>query len=479
MTSGYILIAAIFLLGGIIAAFGDRLGTKIGKARLRLFNLRPRQTAMVITVVTGMLISALTLGILFGLSKSLRRGIFELDDILKETRQIKAELEQVDREKQQVQQQLAQVKNEQIQASSNLEAINLDFAQSKEELKQSSGRALKLRQELDSLLQERQQELAQIKRLQQQEAALQQQLQEREDEIARQDIILTKKETRLQELEGQQQILQQQVQERDRSIAQLDEAISTAETSLNLRTQRLKKLESYSDYLSKEVASLEKSRQELRQKNLELREKKIAIVKGQVLSSAVVRIVEPNAARSAIESLLRQANKNALEATQFNGTESQQQIVKLTSSQGEQLETQIKDGQDYVLRIISAENYVQGEKEVRVFADIALNSQVFASGEEIAVVSIDTQNVTRNEVQERLNWLLAVSKFRAQRAGILGQIEIGDNKIENIVEFVNKITQSTEPVDEIKAVVVENTYTAGPLKIDFIVIRNGKVIYST
>jgi len=57
MTSGYILIAAIFLLGGIVAVFGDRVGTKIGKARLRLFNLRPRQTATVITWVTGMLIS--------------------------------------------------------------------------------------------------------------------------------------------------------------------------------------------------------------------------------------------------------------------------------------------------------------------------------------------------------------------------------------------------------------------------------------
>ncbi|MDJ0571880.1 MAG: DUF3084 domain-containing protein, partial [Pleurocapsa sp. MO_192.B19] len=113
MTSGYILIAAIFILGGIIAAFGDRLGTKIGKARLRLFNLRPRQTAMLITVITGMLISALTLGILFSLSKSLRRGIFQLDDILKEKRQIEGELTQVRQEKQQVEQQLGQVRNEQ------------------------------------------------------------------------------------------------------------------------------------------------------------------------------------------------------------------------------------------------------------------------------------------------------------------------------------------------------------------------------
>ena len=472
MTSGYILIAAIFLLGGIVAVFGDRLGTKIGKARLRLFNLRPRQTAMVITWFTGMLISALTLGILFGLSKSLRRGIFELDDILKETRQIKAELEQVDLEKQQVQQELAEVKNDRVRASQDLDAINLDFAQSQAKLKESSSQAKKLRQELNNLLRERKQELAQISQLQQQGKKLQQQLKQREAEISQQDLVLTQKEARLQDLENRQQVLQTQVQERDRSIAKLDEAIANAEVSLKLRTRRLEQLESQLKFIARDVAVLEKSYQELR-------EKKIAIVKGQVLASAVVRIVDPNATKSAIDSLLRQANSNAVKATQFNGTTSQQRIVKITSSQVEQLEAQIESDRDYVLRILSAGNYVQGEQEVQVFADLAINKQIFEAGDEIATVSIDSTNLTRKEVQERLNWLLAVSKFRAQRAGTLGEIEVGNNNIENIVAFVNKVTRTEEPVNEIKAVVVENTFTAGPLKLNFVVMRDGKVILST
>ena len=472
MTSGYILIAAIFILGGIIAAFGDRLGTKIGKARLRLFNLRPRQTAMLITVITGMLISALTLGILFSLSKSLRRGIFQLDDILKEKRQIEGELNQVRQEKQQVEQQLGQVRNEQTQAVENLDAINLDFEQSKQQLTRISGQAKQLQQELDNLLAERDKQLKQLNQLQQQSQELQSQLQQREQKIAEQDRVLIQKETRLQELQQQQQVLQAQVQQRDQSILKLDRAISTAETNLQLRTKRLEQLESQLRFLSRNVAALEQSYQELR-------ENKIAIVKGQVLSSAVVRIVDPNAAKSAINSLLRQANSNALEATQFDATKSQQRIVRITKAQVEQLASSIKDGQDYVLRIISAGNYVQGEKEVRVFADLALNQQVFTAGEEIATVSIDSQNITRNEVQERLNWLLAVSKFRAQRAGTLGDIEIGDNQIESIVNFVNQITQAEVPVNEIKAVVVENTYTAGPLKLNFVVMRDGKIIFST
>lgn len=472
MTSGYILIAAIFVLGGIIAAFGDRLGTKIGKARLRLFNLRPRQTAMVITVITGMLISALTLGILFSLSKSLRKGIFELDDILQEQRRIEKELAEVRQQKQQVEQQLGQVRQQQDQAKTDLNTINLDFEKSKQQLVETSERAEKSRQELNDLLLQREESREQLDQLEQQSQELQNQLQQRENKIKEQDNILASKETRLQELEQQQQVLQSQVQERDRSIASLDEAILAAETSLNLRTRRLEQLESQLKFVERNVTALEQSYQELR-------EKKITIVKGQVLSSAVVRIVDPNAAKSAINSLLRQANANAVKYTQFNGSKSTQQIVKITRSQVEQLESQIKDGQDYVIRILSAGNHVQGETRVKVFADLAINKQVFPEGEEIATVSLDSQNINRQEVQERLNWLLAVSKFRAQRAGVLGDIEIGDNQIESIVDFVNRVTQTTEPVDEIKAVVTENTYTAGPLKLDFVVISNGRVVFGT
>ncbi|HEY9836231.1 MAG TPA: DUF3084 domain-containing protein, partial [Vampirovibrionales bacterium] len=86
MTSAYVLILAVLVLGGLLATLGDRLGTKVGKARLSLFGLRPRQTATVVTIVTGLMIAASTLSILFATSKSLRVGVFQLDEKLKELR---------------------------------------------------------------------------------------------------------------------------------------------------------------------------------------------------------------------------------------------------------------------------------------------------------------------------------------------------------------------------------------------------------
>ena len=79
--SGWLLILALLVLGGVLSTLGDRLGSLVGKARLSLFNLRPRHTAVLITVLTGSLISAVSLGLMLLVSQQLRVGLFELDQI--------------------------------------------------------------------------------------------------------------------------------------------------------------------------------------------------------------------------------------------------------------------------------------------------------------------------------------------------------------------------------------------------------------
>ncbi len=88
--SGWLLILALLVLGGLLSTLGDRLGSRVGKARLSLFNLRPRRTAVLITVLTGSLISAISLGLMLLVSERLRTGLFELDRLerrLRDSRQ--------------------------------------------------------------------------------------------------------------------------------------------------------------------------------------------------------------------------------------------------------------------------------------------------------------------------------------------------------------------------------------------------------
>ena len=72
----WILIIFIILLGGLIAPFGDLLGSKIGKARFSILKLRPKKTATIVTIITGGFISAISIGLLILVSEEFRQRLF-------------------------------------------------------------------------------------------------------------------------------------------------------------------------------------------------------------------------------------------------------------------------------------------------------------------------------------------------------------------------------------------------------------------
>ena len=92
--TGWVLLLSLLILGGVLSTLGDRLGSRVGKARLSLFGLRPRQTAVVITVLTGSLISALSLGLMLLVSRQLRVGLFELNDLEARLRSSRSDLKE-------------------------------------------------------------------------------------------------------------------------------------------------------------------------------------------------------------------------------------------------------------------------------------------------------------------------------------------------------------------------------------------------
>ena len=72
----WILITFLIVLGGLIAPFGDLLGTKIGKARFSILKLRPKKTATIVTIITGSFISAISIGLLILVSEEFRQRLF-------------------------------------------------------------------------------------------------------------------------------------------------------------------------------------------------------------------------------------------------------------------------------------------------------------------------------------------------------------------------------------------------------------------
>ncbi len=141
--SGWLLILALLVLGGVLSTLGDRLGTRVGKARLSLFNLRPRNTAVLITVLTGSLISAMSLGLMLLVSQRLRTGLFELDQLERRLRDSRQALQGSRDQLQRSEQERRRAEGGRRQARSQLALVE----------QQASG----LRRELVPLNQQRQQ----------------------------------------------------------------------------------------------------------------------------------------------------------------------------------------------------------------------------------------------------------------------------------------------------------------------------------
>lgn len=78
---GLQLVFVLVLIGGVIAYFGDRIGMKVGRKRLTLWGLRPKHTSIIVTIVTGVLIAASTIGVMSLVSQDARDALFRLEDI--------------------------------------------------------------------------------------------------------------------------------------------------------------------------------------------------------------------------------------------------------------------------------------------------------------------------------------------------------------------------------------------------------------
>ena len=185
--SGWILILALLILGGVLSTLGDRLGSKVGKARLSLFRLRPKKTAVVITVLTGSLISAISLGLMLLVSDRLRTGLFELDQIEQRLRDSRDAL--------------ASSRKDLAQSRSALRSAEEERSETQSQLKVVAQQANRLQKELAPLMEQRRQLEAERDRLSRDIAAKDSDLQRNRAELAKLNIKIKTSSQELERLE--------------------------------------------------------------------------------------------------------------------------------------------------------------------------------------------------------------------------------------------------------------------------------------
>ncbi|WOB42138.1 DUF3084 domain-containing protein [Thermoleptolyngbya oregonensis NK1-22] len=455
MTTGLVLIAAILVLGAVVATVGDRLGMKVGKARLSLFGLRPRQTATLITVMTGILISAMTFGILFAVDDQLRTGVFELEDVQQERDAALAELNQA-------QQQTAEVQRQRDRAEREQQAAQRRLRRTNESLQAAIAQETRTREELQST----QSQLSSV-------AANYQQAQTLLTDVSQQ---ATQLRAEIQQLQADRQ---RQLAQRDRDVAERDRQIAERTAQIREKELQLDDLEAQRSALLAEVQTLEREFQGLRQGS-------VAVLRNQPMASGVVRVITPEAAPSAVNRLLLEANRFASQRIQPGTVNVDKQVIQITNAQVEQLINQIQDGKDYVVRILSAGNYIigepcvlAGEACIQVYVNAAPNQVVFREGDLIVTIALDPTRMRDEELVQRVNLLIANAQFRSRQAGVLGDVlQIADGQTEAVVRLLQDIRAYGRPV-ELHAIASETIFTAGPVRLDLAAVQNGRVLFST
>ena len=339
--TGWLLILAVLLLGGVLATIGDRLGSRIGKARLSLFRLRPRSTAVLITVLTGSLISALTLGLMLAISEQLRIGLFQLDKIESKLSNARKNLDfsvvQLSRSEKQLN-----------KARKDVAIADQGRAAARQQLQQVQARAIQLRAELTPL------------------------------------------QARRKVLEQERDRLGEDVKGRDAELRVLQKRTS-------LGQQELKQLEG---------------------KVLALRSGDVVLSTGQALTTARIAIPQQRLVKKATEDLLREANLRAFEQV-LPGQQPNRQLLLIPRSEVAKVEQALSNGATWVVSIRSAGNVLRGETQVLAFADVRPNQKVVSKGEVLASISFDPNERSPQQVQARLNLLLAAARTETLRQGSL------------------------------------------------------------
>ncbi|MEB3323081.1 MAG: DUF3084 domain-containing protein [Synechococcaceae cyanobacterium] len=361
--SGWLLILALLLLGGVLSTLGDRLGTRVGKARLSLFNLRPRDTAVVITALTGALISAVSLGLMLLVSERLRVGLFQLDQIRDRLQQSRGALEDTRRDLRRSQGELARAEQDLRQAQqgrqearASRDRAQVDLRRARENLTTAEARVSALRRELKPLQDQRQR------------------------------------------LERERERLSREVKGRDAEIRRTEAELAD---------------------VSRRIAAGEKELKQLETNVIALRRGDVVIASGQPLAITKVRLRRPRQeARQAIDALLREANLAAFRML-LPGERPDRRILLVPSSDVERLETLLRKPGTWVVSIRSAGNVLRGENRVLAFPDLRPNRRVVRRGEVLARTTLEGDVRAPQEVRSRLNLLLAAAFARAQRQGTL------------------------------------------------------------
>lgn len=294
---GVVLIMVLVITGGVIAFIGDRLGTKIGKKKLSIFGLRPRHTSIVVTIITGILITTLTFIVMAAASENVRLALFGMEKLNNEMHLAQTNL---------------------AQASSDLTVANKARDQAKKDLKVTQDNLEELQQKQASLL------------------------------------------SRNAALEAGNKALEANNEQLSANNAALESAKEALQSQNAGLTQNNSELNTANGKLTAENTSLEDRNKTLGEGLQMIREGDIIYQAGEIIASGVIGKGKDKQSISAeMASIVYLANRNVTQKTGMKTDDGGVWIYQKEYEQV--IETLERADTDVVVRIVAAGNLIKGE----------------------------------------------------------------------------------------------------------------------
>ena len=404
---GIYLIIVMIVTGGAIAFIGDKLGTKIGKKRLSILGLRPRHTSMIVTVVTGCLITGLSIGFMALISENVRTALFGMEE-LRQT--MDSTLKELDEATENL-----------LLAQSEFEKANANLRESKAEILSLKGEQEELRAESDRLKEGNER------------------LEATNSELSAQNENLSSTNATL---------------EADNK--------KLGEFNITL-TANNEKLSSDNEKLTTDNNELEERNKSLREGIIAIREGDITLRAGEVLASGIIRGGQ-NAEEISnnINDLANQAAQNLIQ--RFGGDEDNSVWIYQPELQRviEEIES---GGRDMVLRISAAGNLVRGEP-VRSRLEVYPNNLVFQKGEIILSRSYKLSEENQPEIVLR-DFLSEINQIAVEKGILTDPLtgSVGRMDGAQLYEIVDSLMTAKGRI-LLTAAARDETTSIGPLRLN-------------
>lgn len=404
---GIYLILVMIVTGGAIAFIGDKLGTKIGKKRLSILGLRPRHTSMIVTVVTGCLITGLSIGFMALISENVRTALFGMEE-LRQTMDLT--LKELD------------------EATENLSLAQSEFEKANDNLRESKEEIIALKSEQEGLREE-------SKRLKEGNERL---------------------EATNSELSAQNETLSGTNATLEADNKKLGEFNVTL-------TADNEKLSSDNEKLSSDNSELEERNKRLRDGIIAIREGDITLRAGEVLASGVIR------GGQTAEEISNDINALAEQATQiliqrFGGDEDNS--VWMYQPELQRVIAEIESsGRDMVLRITAAGNLVRGEP-VRSRLELYPNNLVFKKGEVILSKAYEISEENQPEIILR-DFLTEINQIAVEKGSLADPLtgSVGSMDGTQLYEILDSLMAAKGEV-LLTATARDETTSIGPLRLN-------------